>query len=251
MSRISSSISYGLCAGALLLVVAWGCSPIPEFGEATTEETYDIGRSALDREDYLVAIEAFRRVTAEAPLDELADDALIGLADAYRATGDFASAEAEYRRLVADYPHSSLTAEAEYKLGLTYAERSRPAVYDQSATLDGITQLERFLARHPDSEFADAARREIGALRGKLAEKLYASAMLYVQIESAAAARIYLESVFTEYPDTEWAPRALLAFARSHAHEGSTAMADETYRRLIEQYPDSAEAAEASGEVSP
>ena len=251
MSRILRSITCGLCGGVILLVALWGCSPIPEFGEATTEETYDVGRSALEREDYLVAIEAFKRVTANAPLDELADDAVIGLADAYSATGDYATAEAEYRRLTLDYPRSPLVAEAEYKIGLTYAERSRPAVYDQTATREAVAHFERFLAKHPNSEFVTDARREIAGLRAKLAEKLYTSAMLYIQLKSHASARIYLESVITDYADTMWAPRALLALARSHARDDSTALADDAYRRLIEKYPDSEEATAASEEISP
>ena len=234
---------------ALALALAWGCSPVPEFGEASVEETYEIGRSALESEDYLVAIEAFKQVTSMAPLDELADDALLGLADAYRATGDYASAEAEYRRLISDYPGSPLTAEAEYRIALSYAERSRPAVYDQTATREAIALFERFLDRHGDSEYADDARREIGDLRSKLAEKLYLSAQLYLDLGNLSSARLYFESVAREYADTEWAPRALLGLARAHAQEGSKALAGEAYRRLLSDYPDSEEAAAALDEM--
>ena len=75
-------------------------------------------------------------------MHEFADDALLGLADAHRAMGDFASAEDEYRRLLEDYPTSSLIPEAEYKLGLSFYEQSLPAALDQGMTRQAIAQFQ-------------------------------------------------------------------------------------------------------------
>lgn len=233
-----------------LIVATGGCSPVPDFGEATAEDTYEIGMDALAREDYLVAVEALSRVSLESPMHELADDALLGLADAHRAMGDFASAEDEYRRVLADYPRSSLVPQAEYKLGLSYHEQSLPASLDQAMTRRAIEQFERFLNVYPESEFASDAAERISELRARLAEKEYRSAMLYNSLESPEAARVYLEAVADEYPDTVWARRALLELARSYRAEGSSAMAADAYARLIETYPGTAEAAEASSEAA-
>ena len=74
--------------------------------------------------------------------------------------------------------------------------------------------------------------------------------MLYISLESPQAARVYLEAVADEYPDTVWARKALLELARSYRDEGATAMASEVYGRLIETYPGTAEAAEASSEAA-
>ena len=239
--------------GALLaawLVAAWGCSPVPELGEATAEEKYEIGKAALEREDYLVAVEALSRVSLESPMHELADDALLGLADAHRATGDFASAEDEYRRLLEDYPRSSLIPEAEYKLGLSFYEQSLPSALDQGMTRRAIEQFERFLMRYPDTQFGADAESMMAELRARLAEKDYQSALLYVKLGSPRSARVYLEAVADEYHDTEWARKALLALARSHRDEGATALAVEAYNRLTETYSGTTEAAAAAAEVA-
>jgi outer membrane protein assembly factor BamD len=234
----------------VVLATAAGCSPMPELGEATAADTYTIGQEAADRGDYILAIEAFQRVIDEAPLHELADDALIGLADAHRAIGDFASAEAEYAQLMEDYPRSPLVPEAEFKLGLSYFEQSLPAALDQSMTDRAIEQLNHFLTKYPGSQFADQAREKIQELRERLAKKDYDNAMLYMVMEKPQAARVYIEAVVRDYPDTSWARLALLEEARSFAAEGSSALATETYQRVIELYPGTAEAATAAVEMS-
>ncbi len=233
-----------------VLVAATACSPIPEFGETSVVEMYEIGVDAAAHEDYMVAIEAFKRVTNRWPMDDLADDALIGLADAYREIGDNPLAEAEYLRLMVDYPRSSLIGEAEYKLGLVYLAQSKPAALDQEMTRQAIDQFNRFLERYPQSEFADEARGHVGDLRERLARKELAAAEVYVQLKRYGAARIYYESVLSEYPDTPQAAEALLGIVRSYLAEGDPGEALGAYERLESAYGDSEAAARAADEIA-
>jgi outer membrane protein assembly factor BamD len=221
---------------------------MPELGEATAEDTYAIGVAAAEREDYLLAIEAFKRVAMNTPLHESADDALIGLADAYRAISDYVSAEETYRTLLSDYPRSPLVPSAEYKLGMTFLEQALPAELDQTMTKQAISQFEYFVAAYPESDLVDEAGERILELRTRLAAKSYDSAMLYFDLHKPTAARVYLETVVAEYPDTVWARAALLEKARSLAAEGSTALAENEYQRLIELYPGTEEARTAAAE---
>lgn len=222
-----------------------GCSPIPEFSETSAEDMYAIGQDARENGDYMVAIEAFKRISMSWPLDERADDALMGLGDAYLDMDDYASAEGEYLRLLSDYPRSDLVPEAEYKLGVVYFEQSKPAALDQATTDEAIEQFRRFLHTYPDGEFSDGARERLEELISRLAQKDFETAMLYMKLGSPAAAEVYLESIPIEYPNTPWAPRALLELVRNYVAAGETAHAAETLSRLDESYPNTAEAEEA------
>lgn len=241
-------LSLSLVVLAACLAAVAGCSPIPEFGESTAEDGYAVGVAAMEREDYLLAIEAFKHVTMASPLGDWADDALIGLADAHRAISDYATAESEYRRLLSDYPRSPLVPEAVYKLGLSFYDQSLPAELDQSMTLAAIEQLEYFAATYPESDFVPEAGEKIAELRARLAEKAHGTAALYLRLGDLAAARVYLETIVEDHPNTKWARLALLEIARSHVREGSTAKAGEAYDRLIELYPGTEEAAAAEAE---
>jgi len=248
MSRRALHAVPALLMGAAL--VLGGCSPMPEIGEATTEETYALGAAAAARGDHLLAIEAMNRVLSQSPLHELADDALLALAESHRAMRDFASAEAEYARLSTDYPRSPLVPEASYRLGLAYRDQSLPPALDQTMTERAIAQFEQFLAEHPDDPFAPDAKEGVAELRSRLAQKAYESARLYLTLKNGASARVYFEAVVRDYPDTPWAPRALLAQARSAAADGLPDEARGAYERLMELYPGSEEASSAALEVS-
>jgi outer membrane protein assembly factor BamD len=237
-------------AGALLVValLVAGCSPMPEVGETTAEDTYETGMAAAERGDHLLAIEAFKRITLNSPLHEMADDALVGIADSHRAISDYASAELEYRQLLSDYPRSPLVPEAEYKLGVTFQEQALPAALDQTMTKQAISQFEYFLAAYPGSGLVADARVNILELKTKLAAKIYDSATLYFDLGRPKAARVYLEAVVAEYPGTSWARVAILDKARSFAAEGSGALAENEYQRLIDSYPGTEEARTAAAE---
>lgn len=243
-----------LHAGAVSLLGAalavGGCSPIPEIGEATAEETYALGSAAAAKGDHLLAIEAMNRVLSQSPLNEVADDALLALAESHRAMRDFASAEAEYDRLPTDYPRSPLVPEASYRLGLAYYDQSLPPALDQTMTERAIAQFEWFLTEYPGSPSVPAATERIAELRSRLAEKAYESARLYITLKNGASARTYFEAVVRDYPDTPWAPRALLAHARSAAQDGLPDDARSAYERLVTLYPESEEAKAAALELS-
>lgn len=249
MIRKNASRFAGATLVAALLATA-GCAPMPELNEATSEDLYETGMAAAERGDHLMAIEVFRRVTLNSPLHEMADDALLGMADAHRAISDYASAEMEYRQLLSDYAHSPLVPEAEYKLGLTFHDQALPAALDQSMTEQAISQFEYFLAAYPESGFAEEARQNILELRTRLAAKRYDGATLYFVLGKPKAARVYLEAVVNEYPDTSWARVALLEKARSLASEGSRALAENEYQRLIDAYPGTEEARTAAAELA-
>lgn len=243
----------GLSAAAaalLSVVVAAGCSPVPEIGEATTEEVYALGTAAAERGDHLFAIEAMNRVLSRSPLHELADDALLWLARSHQAMGEYALAEEEYSRLPTDYPSSPLAPEAAYRLGLTYYDQSLPAALDQTMTERAIAQFGLFETEHPDSPLVADAREKAAELRSRLAEKAYRGGELYLVLKNGASARVYFDAVARDYPDTPWAPRALLVLARSAAADGLPEEASAARARLTELYPDSEEARAAALETS-
>ena len=237
---------------AAVLLTAAGCSSPPAFSEVTVEDTYARGVDAAERGDYMLAIEVLKSIPLDTPLHETADDALLRLADAHRAIADFVSAEEDYRRLLSDYPHSPLVPEAEYELGATFFDQALgvSAALDQSMTKQAISQLEYFVAAYPASGFADEAAQKILRLRMRLAEKGYDSATLYSELGKPKAARICLEAVIADYPDTVWARAALLDKARSFAAEGSRALAESEYERLMRFYPGTEEAATAAAEMA-
>lgn len=249
MGKSKATVLFAAAGVTAVLLTGYGCSPMPQFEDLTVQEIYEIGVDAAARGDHLVATEAFSRITTDSPLNEFADDALVGLADTYRSVGDYASAEEAYWRLLADYPRSPLVPEAQYKLGLSYYEQAPPPALDQKMTRQAIEQLDLFVSTYPDDALAPDARKRMTELRTRLAEKDYDNAKLYLSLKRPDAARIYLTSVADDYGDTVWGRRSLLDLARIFCAEGSTAKGKETYARIVDEYPGTEEAAAAMTEA--
>ena len=81
-------------------------------------------------------------------------------------------------------------------------------------------------------------------MRQRLAESEFGRADFYFRRQLYDSAIKYYEFVVRLYPETEWAPMALLGLYRSNQAIGYDDLAEEARERLLAQYPDSPAAAE-------
>lgn len=135
---------------------------------------FHLGRAHAQRNDWLLAAQAYTRMASEFPDDSLADDALLQAARAYDRIWD------------------------DPELDPTYGQ-SAIAVY---------TSL---IDTYPASSLRDEAERGIANVRARLAEKDYRIAEQYRRRRNPHPAIIYYKQVLERYPD---APRARDAYAR-------------------------------------
>ena len=240
-----------VCGRGLLVIAVLalgGCSPMPEIGEATTEEMYALGSAAAAREDHLFAIEAMNRVLSQAPSTSLPTMLCSRLPTP---TGDqeFASAEAEYDRLPVDYPRSPLVPEASYRSGSrTTISRCPPRSTRRRRSRDrAVRAVHRRVSRQPLGSRRDGEDRR-AAVEARPEDVRERPSLHHAQ-ERPGRPRDF-EAVARDYPDTPWAPRALLALARSAAADGLPDEARGAYGRLAELYPESEEARTAALETS-
>jgi outer membrane protein assembly factor BamD len=82
----------------------------------------------------------------------------------------------------------------------------------------------------------------------RLAEAEFQRAEFYERMNLYNSAVDYFEEVVAQYPDTPWAPRALLGVYHSYEALGWRPEAEETAARLLETYPGSAAATELATE---
>ena len=80
-------------------------------------------------------------------------------------------------------------------------------------------------------------------LRLTLAEKEYMTADFYFRRKMYDSAIKYFEFVVNLYPESEYAPEALLGIFESNTAIGYDDLADEARQRLLAEYPDSEAAA--------
>jgi len=162
--------------------------------------------------------------------------------------GDYEVAMETYYKLIGEFPRTEESAIAFYHLGSIYQFQrfdldSAKAMYDSSTAIR---------AKSPVSNTAVSRSADIAKLdsyrTGKSAEAVddaiesqYLLAELYLtQLDQPDSALNEYQTLVDSFPDSRYAPNALLAigWVKENVH-GDTAAAQRYYRRVLEEYPHS------------
>jgi len=181
-----------------------------------TRSDAEEARLAFRAKDYPRAVAAFARLASPTPAQRF-DHAL-----ATSRTGDYAAAAALYQALIDAAPASPEADQASYKLGYL--------AYDAGDLERAIPLLQAHLGRYPRSRYADDARWFIAWSQYKLG-----------QLDAAEAGLAALAS-----GSTALAPQAAYWRAHARADRGDQVGARAAWQQLVDRWPDSAAAWQAS-----
>ena len=231
------------------MILATACSGSGRLRYDSPQEAYEKGLELYEEGKYDRAAEYFRGTFDFGRTHEFAADAQLYLARSHAANKDLLLAANEYNRFVQIYRRDPRVAEAEYELAMTYYDRSPQYQLDQTDTKRAIEQLQLFIDRYPTDDRVQDATNRIAELREKLARKRYSSALLYERRGLYEAAALEFESVFDDYPGSEWADDALYGAMRNYMLYSDQSVRSrqperlakviENYERLSQIFPDS------------
>jgi len=178
-------------------------------------------------------------------------NARILLADLYRDKREYLTASIEYRRFLDRYPGHPRAAEAALGRCRAFAALSPRPERDQTFTQQALTECSNTAADFAGSPEAAEAAEIAQRMRETLAQKDYLNGEFYLRRNLQDSAIKYFEYVLQRFPDTEYAPRALLGIYKANMAIGYDDLAEEARERLLTRYPESQAAAElrsASGD---
>lgn len=199
--------------------------------DVETASLLRIGEAKLAAGDGEASIMAFRQASRRAKDDDL-PRALIGLARAYRRSGDGVKAIATYERLTLDHPAWQGTPEALLELGRALRENGAPrlALARFYSVIHGTLKL-------PEGD-APLYRRLVRTAQFEIAETHLSLG------DTAEAARFFLRLDAMDLAPEDRA-RARFRAAQAQAAGGDGAAAIATLGRMLAQDGDAADAAEA------
>ena len=169
-----------LLAAVCLIGTGAGCAsgpPLPPAGSVDADKfLYDRGADAIAREKWLTAREYFRRLVDTYPRSQYRKLAKLGIGDSYLGEGRIDSlilGANEYREFLTFFPLDELADYAQYKLTIALSRQMLGPQRDQTATIEALRELDRFIKSYPDSKY----RAEVDALyrtaRDRLSESEY------------------------------------------------------------------------------
>lgn len=232
--------------GAAAAAALAACGPRgPLLHELGPDALYERGMALVREEEWTDALRALEQLASRFPNDPRIEEVRFQIGNAYFGKKEFVTAAAEYVRLATDFPSSAYADDARYKTCEAYYRLSPKPQLDQEYTRAAIEHCESLTAYYPRSEFAPEARRILADLHEKLAQKAFLNGEYYFKRQAYDSSIIYFEDLLESYPQSPYAPKALLRLVQVYQRLGYAEEMEAAKARLLRDFPDAPEAGQA------
>jgi outer membrane protein assembly factor BamD len=234
---------------AAIAVILGACRPDFELKRFTQDTAlFQASLRELQRRRWDNATAGFERLTIELPArDTLMSPSLFYLGKARQGKKEWLLAAQAFTRLTEGFPDDTLADDALYEAGISYARLWRKPELDAQYGETAISTLRMVQGMYPNSPLNGQAQREIDRLTNWLAKKTYETAMFYMRRKAYDPAIIYLKDVLRLYPSAPTAREAALKLVAAYKQINYREEASEQCARLRETYPGAADVREACG----
>ncbi len=154
------------------------------------------------------SIELYKHIVKNAPFGTYGDQAQFKLGEVYKMQGAWQEAQKAFQTIVDEYPKSDLVTQARYQIAYCSMQASKQSQYSDDYAQRAIEEFQGFKQSFPDDKQALEADESIKILRAKKAQTSFETGLFYDKRGKFKSAKVYYQEVATQYPETEFAPRA-------------------------------------------
>ena len=224
------------------------CASASKYEGLDAMGVYAMGQHEMAEEDYGDAAETLDRLLLVYPTFEQAAEASFLLASAYYLDEKYITAASQYTMFLDRYPTHPRAGEAALGVCRSYAAMSPISQRDQTFTDQALVVCRNVVGDYQGTSVAEEAATIANDMRAKLARKIYENGSYYLRRDLWDSAIIYFEDVVASYPETPYAPQALLGIIRAYEAIGYEDEVERARNRLLNQYPESEEARSLNGD---
>jgi len=228
----------GTLLAAVLVVSGCGGGPREPAPLVPADTLYVQAVGHYRRGDCSRAREAFGNLARELP----GNSPVVAAAWYYQAECDYASglyleASRQFRRVADEFTGHPLAADALLRAGDAQAELWKDPELDPEYGQAAMTTYQELVARFPESRAAARARAKLLRLMEMFADKEYRNGLFYLRHKAYDSAILYLRSVVADYPQSRFAPRALIKLVEIYRILQYAEERRETCEHLQRYYP--------------
>lgn len=233
-----------ICALLAMIILA-GCG---EYNKALKSRDpdykFDFARRAYDKGNYPQASSVLSDIVNQLRGTQKGEEALYLLAMSYFQSKDYMNSGAYFKSYYNRYPKGKYTEDARYFSGYGYYLESPDSQLDQTVTLKGIEELQKFLEYFPKSERVPQVQNAIFELQDKLTLKELQNAQLYYNLgtyrgNNYASAVIVAQNALKAYPYTKYREQLEMIVLKSKFQEAENSVAEkkeDRYRDVLDEY---------------
>ena len=238
MRALTRLAALALIAGALGACSLFDTDAIAP--DEPADKLYNEGLFLLNsKKDAKEAAKKFEEVDRQHPYSEWARKALVMSAYAYYQAGSYEECINSARRYVTLHPGSPDAVYAQFLIGSSYFDQIPEISRDQERAEKAVQAFEELVRKHPDSEYAVAARRKIEIARDQLAGKEMHLGRQMMDERNFTGAIGRFKVVVTRYQTTRHVEEALLRLTEAYLSLGIVDEAQTSAAVLGHNFPDS------------
>ncbi|MBP0049281.1 outer membrane protein assembly factor BamD [Marinobacterium sp. AK62] len=233
---------------SLLSACSWFGGDEKVAPDVPEQQLYDEALSALEADNYELAVEKLQLLEARYPFGRYSEQAQLELIYAYFRNYEPESASAAADRFIRLHPNHDNIDYAYYLKGLTAFEQDRSFLEkylpidvsqrDPGAALESFESFSTLLNRYPDSEYAPDAQKRMQYLKNRLAAHEIHVAAYYMKREAWVAAANRGRYVVENLQETPAVPDALAIMAEAYTELGMHDLANNSREVLQLNYPE-------------
>lgn len=208
---------------------------------------YEEAKKNVEDGKFTQAQNLLQRIVFSSPGLSYIDSVQYYFAMSYYGNADYHLGVAEFRRLIQSFPRSALVDDAQFMVGKSYFDAAPGNVgLDQTDTENAIREFKDFIQDYPNSDRRAEGELMLSRAIERMVEKQFRAARQYFKMGNRVSARIYFESLITEYPESGYTPEALYYLAQIDEKEAKYIDARDKLNNLVATFPNSAFAPKAA-----
>jgi outer membrane protein assembly factor BamD len=221
----------------------------------SAQQNYERGLKELDDEDWVAAAKYFSFIKARFPYSKYAVLAELRLADAEYGADHYLQAIDAYKQFIKFHPSHEMVRNGycSFRIGDSYVQMLPGDMFllppstekDQSASMDAHRELTEFLRKYPRSSLVPKARKLLVKVNKKLAGHEMYVARYYWKEGKPMGTVLRLRRLLERHSGAGYDEEALYLLGKAYIEIDEPKRARQVWERLIKEYPDSDDAADA------
>ena len=230
-----------LAAVAVTIAACGSKTPPPAFGSADAVRfLFERGTEFLARKNWINAREYFRRLVDTYPQSRYRADAKLGIGDSYVGENRVESlilGANEFREFLQFFPLNPRADYAQYRLAYAHHRQMLGAQRDQTATLEALREIQRFLDNYPDSKYRDEVVALHRSAQDRLSEGEFKVGQLYYRIRNYIGALNRFAALLKQDPNYSKRDAVWFYIAETFLKTNALPEALPYYDRILKDMP--------------
>ncbi len=240
------ALAAAICAS--LVLTACGSAEKQSDTSTSAERLYNQAKRALNRGDFLTAVDTFETLGARFPFGSYTQQAQLDIAYAYLKQNEFDNAIASADRFIKLYPRSDnvdyaiyIKGVANFSRGGSFMEKVFPrdmAKVNQNWLRAAFADFDALVRQYPNSKYVSDSLARMEFLRNEMARHEFITAKFYYQRGAMVATVNRINFLLEHFDGSKHVPNALALMASAYGSMGQADLQDDTLRILAQTEPD-------------